>query len=109
MYNYLSMTKIHKLPISQYDFSHTEFKLESIHTSHSYIIYHDFSYTEFNQKEIWWSTERKLQKRVLSVARQLLVQTSPINNLPYTPQNRTDYRLRLPFSRSDLPVATLSW
>ena len=36
MYNLFSMTKIHQLLTSRNDLGHTEFKLKSIHTSHSY-------------------------------------------------------------------------
>lgn len=81
------MTKIHKLHISQYDLSHTEFKLESIHTSHSYIIPYLISVIQNSKGVIGRATERKLQKRVLPVARQFLLQAIPINMFPRTHDN----------------------
>ena len=87
MYNLFSMTKIYILFISHYDFSHTEFKLKSIHTSHSYIIrHHDLSYTEFKRR-FGRAQRGKFQKRILSVARQLLFQTPPVNKFSHTEQS----------------------
>ncbi len=96
MYNLFSMTKVHKLYISRYDFSHTEFKLKSIHTSHSYIIHHDFSYTEFKRR-FWQSTERNFQKCTLSDARQLLFQATLANMLPRLRQTNKSYDYSFPF------------
>lgn len=96
MYNLFSMTKVHKLYISRYDFSHTEFKLKSIHTSHSYIIHHDFSYTEFKRR-FGRAQRGTIPEAHPLCSRQLLFQATLANMLLHLRQTNKSYDYSFPF------------
>ena len=93
MYNLFSMTKIRSLFVSHYDFSHIEFKLKSIHTLYFITI----SVIQNSKGDLVERREEKFQKRILSAARQLPFQATPVNTPSHVTELNPYYTKLIPF------------